>query len=315
MATEPWDDLDTMAAHQVLVAGEPAWRRRLRLRQALWREANDIPIGSTRSRHSERPLGSRIELTAARAAMPNYLTETICQTVRDELAQQRTTGKLYGQPRIYDDLLSSQPLCFNLFAELRAEAEMVTATNMSRRLWPDRVDKVDRIEFEHSPGRGDPTYTGNRSAFDVYMEHTVPGGGRGFIGIEVKYHEDLRVGAAANRPRTDEVAAQSGAFEPAALGELRRPPLQQLWFDHLLALSMLQADTSWATGLFVLVHPDDNPRCHEIGRRYADTLQRPETFQAITLETVVDALAGVTEAAWVGAFADRYLRDQSARRA
>jgi len=50
----------------------------------------------------------------------NYLTDSIRDVVRAEvLGARRGDGKLFGEPRIFNDLLSSQPLCFNLFGELK----------------------------------------------------------------------------------------------------------------------------------------------------------------------------------------------------
>lgn len=219
-----------MAAHQVEIAGEPRWQRRLRLLQALWREEQELPAGVHQGTGDSPPLGSRLAMPEAQQSLHNYLSETIRGVVRAEVEgeQATTLGKVYATPRIYDDLLSSQPLCFNLFAELKAEPGHRLATQVLRHLWPERVDQVSRIEFEHSPGRSDPTYTGTRSAFDVYVEHTTPAGGEGFIGIEVKYHENLQVEPARNHQRLDEVAEQSGVFFDEHLDELRKPPLQQV---------------------------------------------------------------------------------------
>lgn len=302
-----------MAAHQVEVAGEPRWQRRLRLLQALWREEQELPAGVHQRTGDSPPLGSRLAMPEAQQSLHNYLSETIRGVVRAEVEgeQATTLGKVYATPRIYDDLLSSQPLCFNLFAELKAEAGYRLATQVLRHLWPERVDQVSRIEFEHSPGRGDPTYTGTRSAFDVYVEHTTPAGGEGFIGIEVKYHENLQVEPAQNRQRLDEVAEQSGVFFDEHLDELRKPPLQQVWFDHLLALSMLQAG-KWESGLFVLLHPVANPACYRVGNRYARALLRADTFQRMTLEEVVAVLQLHSSAEWINAFRHRYLHYERA---
>ena len=295
-----------LEAHQVLVEGEPPWRQRLRLLQALWREEQGLPIGQHERGGYARPLGSRIAMPGAQQQLSNYLTDTIREIVRAELddPHAKALGKLYAAPRVYDDLLSSQPMCFNLFGELKADLDL--AGDVARHLWPDRVESVTRIEFEHSPGRGDPTYTANRSAFDVYLEHTHPAGGKGFIGIEVKYHEDLKVGAAENRKRTDEVALQSGVFIAERFEELRRPPLQQVWFDHLLALSMVQAG-GWTSGLFVFLHPVANERCYRVINSYQQTLLSADTFQRLTLEEFVAALRLSTTQQWVRDFNRRYL--------
>ena len=283
------------------VASDASFQRRLREMQSRWREARGLPIGE----HNGRPLGSRLAMPFARDELANYLTPTIREIVRVEVIDaQSGQDKLYSEPRIFNDLLSSQPLCFNLFGELKAD--LVLATAWARLLWPTRVARVTGIEFEWSPGRSDDRYLGNRSAFDVAVFTQTPTGGSGFIGIEVKYHEDLRVKAATHKSRYDTVAAASDAFGPD-LEALRTPPLQQIWLDHLLALSMLQADDGYDDSLFVFLYPVGNVRCAAVSTSYEELLVDRRSFQRLTLEDLVGGLAWITEADWVRAFADRYL--------
>jgi hypothetical protein len=302
---------EELAKHQVVVAGDRPWQRRLRLLQALWREDQRLPMG-TRSGREEvgsEPLGSRIAMPTAERDLPNYLTETIRTVVRAELTSETTRReeKLFKAPRIFNDLLSSQPLCFNFFGEMKADLRMATA--WARHLWPVRVEIVTRLEFEHSPGRRDVKYLGNRTAFDVYIEHTAPGGGESFIGIEVKYHENLEVKPAEGRDRVIEVARRSGIFADDSLASLNEPPLQQLWFDHLLALSMLQADEArWhGRGLYVLLHPVANEACYRVAHEYQRHLLDRSTFERLSLEEAVAALQAKADAPWVEAFYRRYL--------
>ena len=58
------------------------------------------------------------------------------------------------------------PMCFNLFGDL-AGPDPELANAAVRRWWPDAPSVVTEIKFEYSPGRLDPTYLGNRSAFDA----------------------------------------------------------------------------------------------------------------------------------------------------
>ncbi len=284
------------------VASDSTFQRTLRAHQSRWRENQGLPIGE----HDGRPLGSRLAMPFARDELANYLTPTIREVVRKEVIEaDHGQDKLYGEPRIFEDLLSSQPLCFNLFGELKVDLDAATA--LCRRLWPTRVETVTGIEFEWSPGRGDPTYLGNRSAFDVAIFTTTPTGGSGFIGIEVKYHENLRVKAATHKERYDEVASRSKVFDDEHLPALCTPPLQQIWLDHLLALSMLQATDGYDDGLFVFLYPAGNERCENVSSAYADCLTDTHTFQRLTLESTVAALHETCDAPWVEAFADRYL--------
>ncbi len=314
MARTPpsWDEL---VRHKVAIEGDRSWQRRLRLTQALWREQQKLPIGTrSTSKHgddtgSREELGSRIAMPEAQKDLSNFLTDTIRKVVRDELASEQTRReeKLISAPRIYEDLLSSQPLCFNLFGEMKADLQIATA--WARHLWPERVKQVTRLEFEHSPGRRDERYLGNRTSFDVYLEHTVPDEGEGFIGIEVKYHESLEVKAEEVRSRVREVARSSGAFDEGDIAALAAPPLQQVWFDHLLALSMLQAEKArWRTnGLFVFMHPVANEACYRVVNAYGRKLREHNTFQRMTLEEAVAALRDTCDGEWVQAFQWRYL--------
>lgn len=236
----------------------------------------------------------------------NYLTDGIREVVRAEvLGGGRSAGKLFGEPRIFNDLLSSQPLCFNLFGELKLD--LALASRVLHRLVPDKIKTVHRIEFEHSPGRGDPRYTADRSAFDVYVEYENVAGEKGFLGIEAKYHEDLNDALAPHRERYDQVAFGLGSFHATRLAELRVKPVNQLWRDHMLAGSMLLAD-GWKEGMFVVLYPAENTHAAAAIRRYQACLVDASTFGLWTLESFVDAeIAG----SWVGELRDRYLSARS----
>ena len=275
------------------------FRRAARTLQSVWREKKGYPAGE----HNGRTLGSRLPVDFAKESLANYLTPTIRDVVRAELGSSSEDGRLFATPRIYNDLLSSQPLCFNLFGELAADLDLATA--LFRPLRPAAVEHVTVIRFEHSPGRGDPRFTGDHSAFDVFIEYDHQGGGRGFFGIEVKYHEDLAGKPATHRPRYDEVARMMGCFRPNAWARLRESPLQQIWRDHLLA-GATKKELGYKDGVFVFLYPSGNTHCASAVRAYRDTLIDTGTFEAWTLETVVDALK-TSRAPWTGAFHERYL--------
>jgi hypothetical protein len=177
-----------------------------------------------------------------------------------------------------------------------------------RALWPDRVHEVREIAFEYSPGRGDPKYLNNRSAFDVFVRYASASGREGFIGIEVKYHENLQGDAADHKARYDEVAERADIYSKASRGLLRKLPLQQIWLDHLLALSMLQADERWSSGLFAFVYPAANMRCAAAAAAYRRTLTRTSSFDSRTLEELVAVIQWYSHASWPEELRDRYLR-------
>lgn len=290
-----------LRAHDVIVSTDDAFQRRARLLQAMWRVENKLAIGE---RSPGVPLGSRLPLDAARESAANFMTAGAKTAVTETLAE-RGSGKLIEEDRLFANLLSSQPLCFNLFGELRRDKEL--ATRVMRVLYPGRVDAVESVQFEYSPGKSNPQYTGDRSAFDVFLEHTTPRGGRGFIGFEVKYHEGLNDDPSAHRPRYDEVAAGMECFRSDKRAALRDKPLQQLWRDHLLAGSMLSADADrWETGLYVFLHASGNTRCTRAVERYRECLSNTSTFDSLTIERLLDVLEACDAGDWVARVRDRY---------
>lgn len=294
---------EILQRHHAYVPSDNDFQRRARLLQSLWREEQGLPIGE----HRGQPLGSRLTLPGAKDTLANYLTGTIRDVVRAEVLDPvRSRGKLFGRPRIWNDLLSSQPLCFNLFGELQRDLPL--ASRVLGRLSGGRIATVSAIGFEHSPGRGDPKYTGDRSAFDLFVEYRTPNGAKGFVGIEVKYHEDLSDPPAPHRARYDEIAASIGTFEPSHAALLRTKPIQQIWRDHLLAGSLLlDGYRGIAEGLFAILYPAGNAACARASELYRTCLSDTRTFSAWTLEAVAGALRAEGAPAWVDTFADRYL--------
>jgi len=63
----------------------------------------------------------------------SFLTEDIGRLVKEEIV--RPNKKVIQEPRIWINLLSSQPLAFNLFGELRLEEGFLTANMLFKKLW------------------------------------------------------------------------------------------------------------------------------------------------------------------------------------
>jgi hypothetical protein len=290
-----------MLGHDEPVRSDNSWQRTARRLQSMWREGRGLPAGL----HNGTPLGSR--LTPEDGAPPRlagYLSDAARAQVQAAVADSPSTGALLSRPRLWVDLLSSQPLCFNAFGNMAEDLDLATA--VMAKLLPDAFNEVTGVRFEYSPGRSDARYTGSRSAFDVFVEGVGPRG-RGFVGVEVKYHESMQVAAAVDRGYA-ELARSTEAFLNDAIPALLRPPLQQLLLDHLLALRLQQADADqWDWGAFALLYPRGNDACAAVADSYASALAAPTTFRVITLEEMYGALAEACQEPWVAELRQRYL--------
>ena len=281
------------------------FRRRARVLQSMWRAERGYPMGKHKGRQGSRPLGSRLQMPWARETLSNYLTDAIRNVVRAEVMEaEQSRGKLYSKPRIFNDLLSSQPLAFNLFGELKQDLKL--CSRLIESMTSGRFRQVDKVEFEYSPSRRDPKLTDDRSAFDVFLQCRGASVKHSFVGIEVKYHENLKNNPAGLRARYDEIADKMGCFATKSRSSLKESPLQQIWRDHLLACSMLQTE-GYEDGLFVFLYPKDNYDCSSAIEAYRRCLTDERTLAACTLEDVVEILRRHSHAGWINSFHDRYL--------
>ena len=218
----------------------------------------------------------------------NFMTEGIRSLVDYELSPENKGDRLIEETRLRSNLLSSQPLCFNLFGELKLHLDK--ALQFFNILYDNYFKTIDRIEFEYNPARRDSRLTGDRSAFDVFVEYTSIAGKKGFIGIEVKYSETLNEGANTvddilnkqfcdvTRTRRDRYRELSkGLFPETSFVELEQLPAFQIWRDHLLAVSMCKAfPEKYDEGVFLFLAPYSNKNCRDGVEKYKNLLLTPE---------------------------------------
>ena len=273
--------------------------------QSKWRENKGYPTQANK-------YGNYLERNFAEKTKSNFLTNKIKAIVNQEVFNAKTNGKLISEPRIWDNLLSSQPLCFNLFGELADNLEL--ATRFFSELFPNKIDKILSVQFEHSPGRGDKQYTGDRSAFDVFIEYK-KADHKGFIGIEVKYAESLKE---ERQKKSDSIfeahkneytrLTTINHFHPNSINQLKRVPIFQIWRDHMLSISLLQ---EYSTGFFVFLYPSQNEQCQkgvDLYKKYLISTDENITgFYPRFLEDFIDMLITLCPTEWTYELKKRYL--------
>jgi hypothetical protein len=278
------------------------------LLQALWRERQNLPIGTyTDKSGRKRAIGSLISKAAADEGR-NFLSPEIAEIVRLEIAYQER-GALIDQSRLYGNLLSSMPLCFNLFALLRNDLGL--AARILRAIIPAiDLKVVQHVWFEHSPGRQDVTLTGDRTAFDVAFVYERTDGKVGLIAVEMKYSENGGEPAPPElNPRYEELSRTSGLYKEPAHAALRVNPFQQLFREHLLAqAAVMRGD--YAEAYFVQIAPHHNHLVQNTARLYKGFLAAPNDGQVrfvnVELEQVIEAYGWAGEHGLATALWERY---------
>jgi hypothetical protein len=279
-----------------------------RLLQSIWRDKRGFPVGKFRPRNGRpRKLGSLLTPELARSGV-NFVTPEIAKLVRREAAY-REYGAFIEEGRLWRNLLSSQPLTFNLFG--RAKLNRAFGTKLFHALFPDFVADLVSLHFESSPGRRDERFTADYTAFDVLAVVTTTRGNRGFVGIEVKYAESMSYEARPIAKRYDQLAASAGFYRDHRASALREVPIEQLFRLHLLCASMISKEGPFCEGLFALVAPEGNRQVEDAGRQYRSRLREEgEThvpFRQITVEQCIESIGEAGDAALSAELHERYV--------
>jgi hypothetical protein len=307
---------ELLRQHRCAVPQDTRYRAAARLAQSLWRDRQRHPCGRVRDPTTghRRLLGSRLTPAVARTGA-NLADPALLPLVRHELAY-REVGAAIEPERLWGNLLASQALVFGLFGPLKLDTALATAA--LRPLFPDLVGTVTDILFEHSPGRGDPAFTGDRTAFDVLVRCTTPAGRRAFLAVEVKYTEAPGGTQAPPNGRHDALSRAAGVFADPDSRALRGGALQQFWRQQLLATAMLERGL-YDEGHVVVVAPAPNRELWNAVRLYTAQLADPEPararFEALTLERIVTCIAEAGAEPAANCLAERYLDFRVAREA
>ena len=103
--------------------------------------------------------------------------------------------------RLFNNLLSSQPMAFNLFCPLQQmlkESSKIATKEIKAALPNYPIHKVTEVELEFIP-ENYKDLTGDKSAMDAIIRFEDEHGKNGFIAIETKYSENLGTNVAYDR--------------------------------------------------------------------------------------------------------------------
>ena len=110
----------------------------------------------------------------------NFLSEEILGAVKESYSQQHESGKgILEIDRLFNNLLSSQPLAFNFFGFMKYHRDDIALGFL--KTYNAEITAIDDVVFEFAPGSSK-----DNSAFDVGFKVSA-GVQKGFIGFEVKY--------------------------------------------------------------------------------------------------------------------------------
>lgn len=174
----------------------------------------------------------------------NFLTEDAFKYAEYRV-ENRKKYETIEKDRLFNNLLSSQTMAFNLFCPLR-QMRKETATKVIKAALPMYpIHKVTEIDLEFIPGNY-TSVTGDKSAMDAIIKFKDKDGKDGFIAIETKYSENLGSNAAYDidengnkKPRAQSIKAinELKCFTPDVENSIMEgtTPLTQIYRNFLLS--------------------------------------------------------------------------------
>ena len=285
------------------VTSDPPRRAIRRRLQGWWREHElGMPPGRDADGIIRNNLLPRESLRTH--PMANFLAPEIAAYVQDRAPVVLAGGGTLDEDRLWRNLLSSMPMCFNLFGMLRAFPEAAGRVLAGVTGLP--IHQVETIEVEWIPDGGHPL--GDRTAFDAFVTYRDPQGARGFLGVETKYTEPFSR-KAYDKTRYREVTSwpESG-FVPGAAQRLKATDTNQLWRNSLLAVAV-RKEMGFDFGAVWVVALADDPHVEAALPVFEGLHSAPDQLvRSTSLERLVSAAeAEPVFVDWAGDFTRRYL--------
>ena len=168
----------------------------------------------------------------------NFISEVAFQFAKQKVLEKQINRYLtIDEFRLFNNMLSSMPMCFNLFADLRQLliADKQAASSVIKLLFQeiDWIETVNYIDVEFIPipiGQ----YTNDKTAFDAMLIVTDKKGKKGLISIETKYTDLLGSNSSSNIDLKNEIVRDNKVFSEEYSLLLKQNGYQQIHRNYLL---------------------------------------------------------------------------------
>ena len=224
----------------------------------------------------------------------NFLMKETFEYAKERVANKRENETI-EEFRLFNNLLSSQPMAFNLFHPLmlllKQDPAMVTlAVRSVFRNFP--VFELTEIGLEFIPTPIE-NYTNDKSAMDAYIRFVDNKGGKHIIAIETKYTDVLGVNEAIHCEEQKQMLIDTGLFS-ADFEELLmggKVKLTQI-YRNLLLTERCRMVEGLKDSYSVVLSPKEHPSTEEEIRSVTEFLKPEYAYKlsAVTLEDFVDAM-------------------------
>jgi hypothetical protein len=209
-------------------------------------------------------------------------------------------------------MLSSQPMCFNLFGPLVNDHAL--AARLIATLVPDGVAEVTGVALEWAPQPAED-YLGDRTAFDAFVEYRRAADGRlCAVGVETKLTEPFSQKLYDGERYRRWMRVSGAPWRRDADTKVQAKAHNQLWRDHLLAFALqCHPGSQYAAVRLMVVRHSGDRECLGVLGAYQALLR--DTDDASLIDMPLDALLSAWKSVvglgshrdWLQEFGVRYL--------
>ncbi|WP_146618406.1 PGN_0703 family putative restriction endonuclease [Lujinxingia litoralis] len=235
----------------------------------------------------------------------NFLTPEIAEYTRARSRYVVCHGGTLEEDRLYRNMLSSMPMCFNIFGYWRQYP--MTAASLLGELLDLDIAAITAMEVEWIPRGAHPL--GDKTAFDADVEYLTHDNEPGFLGIETKYTEPFSA-KEYDRESYRALTTPANGCKEGAADVLVKRATNQLWRNLLLVKAVQKAEGFKHGHVVVLALADDKGAAKAV-EGVREQLEVPEScVRVLSLERLVEGAVGLGVAgheAWGRAFGGRYL--------
>jgi hypothetical protein len=254
-------------------------QKQMRLHQSWWRA---FVLAEEQGQHPMNPdnqIGSSI--LNGEKSFSNFIDDFAKQAVKETLQERKSSAKgMISEARLFNNLLSSQPLCFNFFGRLKYNLPLATEVFQT---WFSNISEVTGIYFEFVPNTAQNS---DNSAHDVAIEFISTDGKKGLIGLECKYTEPFSPKVYSNDTYKS-IYNQSTAFL-APYNDLTNTKYNQLFRNQLIIESAL-INQSYDVGYSGLFCYQEDENALSKGKGFQKMLKNgEERFKIITFADLIE---------------------------
>lgn len=212
--------------------------------------------------------------------------------------EHRQKNETFGVDRLFNNLLSSQPMAFNLFCpfiEMLEKGKEKEVSSIFQAIFPDKgINKVEKVELEYLHTDIE-NYLNDRTAMDVIIRYIDTEGKKSFIAIETKYTDVLGTNGASNTMLHKKWIKRLGEFKKESENELLndKKPISQIYRNFLLTecYGVLEGANRYYSVILA-------PAQHPTTKKEVDSLKnelKPEYQFKITSVTLEDFIEKTLE--------------------